>query len=596
MAKNSLFLWFSRNSQKILVSPATFSNSLVKNSIKFVHSFDHFKQNKSIKPFLGRKSRKYPKTIAKEAVDPKVYMRDTIGKIYKILRYSTWDSAQDQLQGLPVRWDSYTVNQILKTHPPMEKAWLFFNWADRLKGFKHDQFTYTTMIDIFGEAGRISSMNFVFKQMQEREIEIDAVTYTSLMHWIYSSGDVDGAMEVWEQMKANGCKPTVVSYTAYMKILFNSNRVEKAIDAYKEMLQSGCSPNCHTYTVLMEYLIGSGKCKEALEIFDKMQEAGVQPDKAACNILIKKLCESGATWAMTQILQYMKENHIVLRYPVFLEACEILKVSGESDSLLRQVNPHFSNEPGSTDGDFGKTPAAASFTLDEGLILILLRKENLAAVNCLLAEIINKNIKLNSAIISTIIKVNCDHCRLHDALLAFEYSVKIGLIIERNSYLALVGALVRAKSFTKVMDVVEEMIRAGHSLGIYAATILIYRLGCARRPIFAMRIFNLFPDDHKCTATYTALIGAYFSAGAVDKGLKIFETMKGKGILPSLGTYNVLLSGLSKSGRVNEVEIFRKEKKKLQIDGHPHDIVPVDKKICDLLFVGDGISIDYCVQ
>lgn len=319
-----------------------------------------------------------------------------------------------------------------------------------------------------------------------------------------------------------------------------------------------------------------------------MQEAGVQPDKAACNILVKKLCDSGETWAMTQILQYMKESHIVLRYPIFLEACENFKVSGKSDSLLRQVNPHFSNESVSRDGDLGKTCADSRFTLDEGLMLILLRKENLAAVNCLLAEIINKNIKLDSAIISTIIKVNIDRCRPDDALLAFEYSVKIGLVIERNAYLALVGALVRAESFTKVGDVVEEMNRAGHSLGIYSATILIYRLGCAKRPTCAVRIFNLLSGDHKCTSTYTALIGAYFSAGAVDKGLKIFDTMKKKGILPSLGTYQLLLASLSKSGRVDEFEIYRKEKKRLQTDGHPQDSIPIDKMICDLLFVGDG--------
>lgn len=188
-------------------------------------------------------------------------MRDYVAKIYNFLKYSTWDSAQDQLQRLPIRWDSYTVNQVLKTHPPMEKAWLFFNWTAGLKGFKHDQFTYTTMLDIFGEAGRISSMNYVFKQMQERGIKIDAVTYTSLMHWISSSGDVDGAVKVWEEMKAHGCSPTVVSYTAYMKLMFHNNRVKEATNAYKEMLQLGLSPNCHTYTVLMEYLINSGECK-----------------------------------------------------------------------------------------------------------------------------------------------------------------------------------------------------------------------------------------------------------------------------------------------------------------------------------------------
>lgn len=241
------------------MSPATCHNSFVKSSVKSVHSFNHFRQNKPTKPFLLRNSRNCLKTVEKADVDRKIYMRESIGNIYKILRYSPWDSAQGQLKELPLKWDSYTVNQVLKTHPPMEKAWLFFNWASQVKGFKHDQFTYTTMIDIFGEAGRISSMNYVFKQMQEREIKIDAATYTSLMHWISRSGDVDRAIKVWEEMKASGCNPTVVSYTAYMKILFDNNRAEDAIDVYKGMLQSGCFPNCYTYTVLMEYLIGSGK-------------------------------------------------------------------------------------------------------------------------------------------------------------------------------------------------------------------------------------------------------------------------------------------------------------------------------------------------
>lgn len=187
-------------------------------------------------------------------------MRDTIANVYKILKYSTWDSAQDLLKNLPIKWDSYTVNQVLKTHPPMEKAWLFFNWVSRSRGFNHDRFTYTTMLDIFGEAKRISSMKYVFELMQEKGINIDAVTYTSVMHWLSNAGDVDGAVNIWEEMKLKECYPTVVSYTAYMKILFLNDRVEEATDVYKEMIQSGLPPNCYTYTVLMEYLVRAGMC------------------------------------------------------------------------------------------------------------------------------------------------------------------------------------------------------------------------------------------------------------------------------------------------------------------------------------------------
>ena len=75
-----------------------------------------------------------------------------------------------------------------------------------------------------------------------------------------------------------------------------------------------------------------------------MQEIGVQPDKAACNILIGRACKSGETSFMARILVYMKENGILLRYPVFLEALETLKATGESDDLLREVNSHITAE------------------------------------------------------------------------------------------------------------------------------------------------------------------------------------------------------------------------------------------------------------
>ena len=77
---------------------------------------------------------------------------------------------------------------------------------------------------------------------------------------------------------------------------------------------------------------------------------------------------------------------------------------------------------------------------------------------------------------SAVIKENCNCCKPDDALLAFEYSVKWGICIERTAYLALIGLLTRSNLFPKLLKVVEEMNRAGHSLGIYLASLLIYRV------------------------------------------------------------------------------------------------------------------------
>ncbi|KAF7135702.1 hypothetical protein RHSIM_Rhsim08G0035000 [Rhododendron simsii] len=563
-----------------------------KSSIKWVHSLCQFKQKRTIR-HVNKQVKKPLKLADKGALDQKVYVRHTIRNISNILRSSSWDSAQEQLKDLSVRWDSYTVNQVLKTHPPLEKAWLFFNWASGLKGFKHDQFTYTTMLDIFGEAGRISSMHYVFQQMQENGIKIDAVTCTSLMHWLSKDGDVDGAIKVWEDMKTSHCHPTVVSFTAYMKVLFDHNRVQDAADVYKEMLQSGCSPNCYTYTVLMEHLAGSGKYGEVIEIFNKMQEAGVQPDKATCNILVQKFCKSSETWPITHILQYMKANSLVLRYPVYMEALETLKMAEESDALLRQVNPHFQIECDKKEKteDCNAIKTNINSTIDEGLVLYLLRRQNFVAIDCLLAGMMDKNTQLNHRIISSIIELNSDHSRPNGALLAFEYSVKMGLRIGRPAYLALLGVFIRTNSFPKVVDIVEEMNRAGISLGTYLGSLLIYRLGCARKPASCAKIFDLLPDDQKNTATYTALIVAYFSSGKANKGLEVFTAMRSKGIDVALGTYNVLLAGLEKSGRVQELEQFRKEKKKnVHADGSGQGMVPLEEMICNRLFAGDAVS------
>ncbi|XP_028761997.1 pentatricopeptide repeat-containing protein At2g01390-like [Neltuma alba] len=554
--------------------------------VKGIHSLDQYRHNRPINPF-ARKNSNSRKPVKKEVTDLKVYTRNIIWKIYRILKYSTWDSAREELERLPIRWDSFTVNQILKTHPPMEKAWLFFNWASRLRGFKHDQYTYTTMLDIFGEAGRISSMKHVFQQMQEKGIKIDSVTYTSLMHWLSNSGNIDEAIKVWEEMKSRGCCPTVVSYTAYMKILFNHDRVKEATDVFKEMLQSECPPNCYTYTILMEHLIKSEKCDEALEIFEQMQEAGVQPDKAACNILIENCSKVGGSIAINRILHYMKENRLVLRHPVFVEALEALRLGGESDALLRQVHPHFYVDCNfrKEANDCTKAAADSSFDIDERLLLDLLRKGNLLAIDQILSGIADRKIPLNHEILSTIIDVNCSQCRPEGALLAFEYSVKMGISMERTKYLALIGLMVRSNLFSRILEVVEVMSKAGHSLEIYLASLIIYRLGRARQPTFAAKIFNILPDNHKCTATYTALISAYFSAGRVNKALGIYKIMREEGVSPALGTYNVLLGGLERKGKSSEADFFRKERKRLLAK---HDSQgSVCAKICNLLFAGD---------
>ncbi|CAA3003452.1 Hypothetical predicted protein [Olea europaea subsp. europaea] len=321
-----------------------------------------------------------------------------------------------------------------------------------------------------------------------------------------------------------------------------------------------------------------------------MQEAGVQPDKAACNILVEICCRNGETWAMMKILQYMKENFLVLRYPVYQKALETFKMAGESCEILKQVNRHFVIEhfkEEKTD-NFGETASGNRSNADNGLVLNLINKRNLVAVDYLLADMMDKGVPLDSKIISTIIELNSANGRRNNALFAFEYGMKFGLNIDRIAYIALIGLSIRTNSFSKVVEIVGEMVREGHSLGTQQSALLIYHLGCNRDPVSAAKIFSVLPEGEKNIATYTALIGAYFSSGNVNKGLETLQIMKSVGINVALGTYCVVVGGLEKCSRVSELEFYRKEKKRMQAESN-FQAVSLEETICNFLFAGDSV-------
>ncbi|XP_066160945.1 pentatricopeptide repeat-containing protein At2g01390 isoform X2 [Oryza sativa Japonica Group] len=284
------------------------------------------------------------------------YTRDVVRRVDAILRGHPWSAARPLLLSLPgLAWDSHTVARVLKAHPPLHKAFLFFRLAAGAGGgFRHDRFTYTSMLHLLGEAGRVPAMMRLLAEMLRAGVDPDAATFTTVMHWLAHAGDVDAAMRVWEEMRARKgkCRPTLVSYTACVKILFDAGRPAEAREVFQEMVAEGLRPSCKTYTVLIEHLANVGKFEATMEIMDKMQEAGVEPDKALCNILVQKCSRAGETSVMTRILQYMKENFIVLRRPIFLEALEALKANGTYEVLIhglqmagrKQESEHYRRE------------------------------------------------------------------------------------------------------------------------------------------------------------------------------------------------------------------------------------------------------------
>lgn len=439
------------------------------------------------------------------------------------------------------------------------------------------------MIDIFGEAGQLKSMWHCFDMMVESSVEVDHVVMTSVMNWVAKKGDFDKAVEVWEEMKRKGMGLSVVSYTAFIRVLLKFEKVDMAKEVYKEMMEVGIKPNCWTYTVLIEYLAGVGKFEAAFDIMNEMIESGFPPDKATCNILAQKSSIASNTSAIRQVLQYMKDNSIVLRRPVFLQAAEAFKSYSEIDHLLREVNPHLAFEGIAKEPNSEPAIYEIGYIIDRELIFNLLARSNFLAVDHMLNGMISNGTIIDSELLSIVIEINVANYRTSVALLAFQYCKDTNIKLNKSSYLSLIGMFTRTKSFEIVVEIVEEMVEIGISLGTYLVSILIHQLGRAGLSSLAEKVFNYLPNEHNI-ATYTSLIGAYFQVGNVDKGLELYSKMRRQGFRVSYGTYEVLILGLRGAGRNSDAEIYRKEKKRLRWHDFSPNGLSVEESMCNCLF------------
>lgn len=313
----------------------------------------------------------------------------------------------------------------------------------------------------------------------------------------------------------------------------------------------------------------------------EMQEAGIEPDKALCNILVQKCSRAGETSVVTHILQYMKKHFIVLRRPIFLEALEALKASGNSDELLREVNPHLAYEGIECDPIFSDQ----GYITNRSTILYLLTSKNWTAIEEMVSGMGPNNVKMETHILSDVIEASCANCRPSCGLTVMRYSLRIGNELDRSAYSSLLGHYIRNGSFDLVIEIVEILTKSGCNLGTYLSAILILRLGYAGHSAYATHIFGLLTAD-KNVVTYTALMNAYFQSGKVDDALNLLTQMTTTGMSTCSGTYEVLIHGLQKAGRKRESEHYRRERMDMQWHLQYRDKCSSEDSLCNHLFCG----------
>eukprot|EP00249_Psilotum_nudum_P019549 c27310_g1_i2 orf=164-2986(+) len=246
---------------------------------------------------------------------------EQIVQILGLLR--KWDEdTQKSLTDLHLNYDTAIVTQVLRglrqirkptsdsNSQEMDAAKGFFKWLKTVQGFKHDQYTYSVMMNALGKAGRIDEMQALFKEMREEGCPLTVDTCTKAMLWLGRAERFDDVVRLWEEMKEAGIKPSVSIYTVIMDNLARAKQFQGVANIYMGMLKEEHLPNARTHTVLVQHLANMGKLDGAFKILGIMEKMKVVPNNVTYEVLIAGYAKIGNLEMVTKLVNAMREHFL----------------------------------------------------------------------------------------------------------------------------------------------------------------------------------------------------------------------------------------------------------------------------------------------
>ncbi|KAJ6806555.1 pentatricopeptide repeat-containing protein-like [Iris pallida] len=270
----------------------------------------------------------------------------TVELYYHTLQHLKWGpSAEETLNNLQSRLDTYQANQVLKLLRDHSVAFGFFKWLKHQPMFKHDEHSHTTMIGIlgqerqfdtikrlldemkrerchptvvtynrlihsYGRANYIGEAVQVFNEMQELGYEPDRVTYCTLIDIHAKAGFLDVSLDLYQKMQEVGLSPDTFSYSTMVNCLGKAGHLPAAYKLFCEMIERGCVPNLVTYNIMIALQAKARNYSRAVKLYSNMQAAGFRPDKITYNIVMEVLGHCGRLDEAEAVFQEMEQDWV----------------------------------------------------------------------------------------------------------------------------------------------------------------------------------------------------------------------------------------------------------------------------------------------
>ncbi|KAL5549363.1 hypothetical protein UlMin_004594 [Ulmus minor] len=163
----------------------------------------------------------------------------------------------------------------------LDKGKLINEYASQ-KGFQHDIFVATALVDMYAKCGSLENALRVFKEMPQK----NEVSWNAMISALASHGRAVEAISLFKCMVEEGAaaRPNDITFVGVLSACVHAGLVDEGRQLFNLMKSSfGLVPKIEHYSCMVDLLARAGHIYEAWELIEKMPE---KPDEVSLGALL----------------------------------------------------------------------------------------------------------------------------------------------------------------------------------------------------------------------------------------------------------------------------------------------------------------------
>ncbi|KAI0507508.1 hypothetical protein KFK09_013633 [Dendrobium nobile] len=443
--------------------------------------------------------------------------------------------------------------------------------AKRKLGSKKDIVEYNVMIKAYGKGKLYEKALDLFEIMRRTGPWPDDCTYNSLIQML-SGGDLpDKASEFLSQMRKSGFMPRCESFCAVLASYCRSGFLSKGVQIYKEMMACGVEPNELVYGSLVDAFAESGRIDEALEYYNIMEKSGMKANLVVLTSLIKAYGKFGC-WKEAQELygkmKKLKDGPDAIASNCLINLYAGLGMVNEAklifDDLIRncqadEVSYATMMYLYKSMGMLDEATDIAQKVEQSGFLTNCASYNNVMAsyaVNgklkdCgeLLHKMLTQKILPDASTFKILFTILKKGGFPSEAIIQLESSYIEGKPYARQAVVTSLFSIVGLHTFAQ--HLCEVLVNDGVKLESFACNAAIGAYGTAGEVDKALNVYMRMQDDdlRPDLVTYVHLAGCYGKAGMIEGLNRIYGLLKYGKIDPAESLYKALICAYEEAGR-----------------------------------------------